>query len=216
MAVSVGVRSARAQWSQARRDCVRRWQRAARLPGCRSPRRARSSVRVRAGSSRRTVPCVQLISSRRSRHASTTAAPSTVSSRPIIAPLTRTSWISGQRCRSASKRWRNRSPIASAALEQAVLLDRLDRGQGGAAGERVAAEGGRVRARLQLLGDLRPGDQAAAATPPASALASVTTSGCDVPVLIGEPVAGPAHAGLHFVEDQQQLVLVGQLAQPFR
>ena len=53
------------------------------------------------------------------------------------------------------------------------------------------------------------------ATPPASALASVTTSGSTLPVLIGEPRAGAAHAGLHFVEDQQQLVLVGQLAQPF-
>ena len=38
--------------------------------------------------------------------------------------------------------------------------------------------------------------------------------GRDAEVLIGEPVAGPAAAGLHLVENQQQLVLVGQLPQP--
>ena len=32
---------------------------------------------------------------------------------------------------------------------------------------------------------------------------------------MGEPAAGAAHAGLHLVEDQQQLVLVAQLAQAF-
>ena len=36
--------------------------------------------------------------------------------------------------------------------------------------------------------------------------------GRDAEVLIGEPLAGAAAAGLHFVEDQQQLVLVGQSA----
>src|SRR5439155_3168222 len=49
-----------------------------------------SSVSVRAGSRRITVPCVQLTSSRRSMHFCTTGAPSTASSTPIIAPLTRT------------------------------------------------------------------------------------------------------------------------------
>ena len=54
------------------------------------------------------------------------------------------------------------------------------------------------------------------ATPPASALASVTMSGRDVPVLVRVPLAGAAHAGLHLVEDEQQVVLVGQRAQPSR
>ena len=39
----------------------------------------------------------------------TIGAPSTASSTPIIAPLTRTSWISGQRGRSASKRCAERA-----------------------------------------------------------------------------------------------------------
>ena len=85
--------------------------------------------------------------------------------------------MSGHLSFSASKRARNLSPICDGAVEQAVGLDGLDGGQGGAGGERVAAERRRVRAGLQLLGHLRLRDQPAQATPPASALASVTTSG---------------------------------------
>ena len=47
----------------------------------------------------------------------------------------------------------------------------------------------------------------------AEALGERHDVGRDAEVLIGEPLAGPAAAGLHFVEDQQQVVLVGQLAQ---
>ena len=49
-------------------------------------------------------------------------------------------------------------PLAdrAAALEQAVLLDRLDRRQPGAAGDRVAAEGAGVHPRLERRGDLGP------------------------------------------------------------
>ena len=71
-------------------------------------------------------------------------------------------------------------PLADrpAALEQAVLLDRLDRRQPGPAGDRVAAERAGVRARLERLGDLRLWRSARpAATPPARALAQVRTSG---------------------------------------
>ena len=47
-------------------------------------------------------------------------------------------------------------PLADrpAALEQAVLLDRLDRRQPGPAGDRVAAEGAGVHPRLERRGDL--------------------------------------------------------------
>ena len=141
--------------------------------------------------------------------------PSTDSSTPIIAPLTRTSWISGQRACSASKRSRKLLADLHGALEQAVRLDGLDGGQGGAAGERVAAERGRVRAGLSFSATsglaTRPPQRDAAG----QRLGQRHDVRLHVPVLVGVPLAGAAHAGLHLVEDQQQLVLVGQLAQPF-
>src|SRR5437763_850103 len=57
------------------------------------PSSSSASVRFMAGSRRMTVWCVQLTSSLRSMQPRTTAVPSMVSSRPIITPLTRTSWI---------------------------------------------------------------------------------------------------------------------------
>src|SRR5262249_41207308 len=47
------------------------------------------------------------------------------------------------------------------ACQEAIRLDGLYRGEGGSARERVAAECGRVRARLQLLGELGFGNQTA-------------------------------------------------------
>ena len=35
-------------------------------------------------------------------------------------------------------------------------------------------------------------------------------SGVDAGQLVGEQLAGTAHAGLHFIDDQQQAVLLGQ------
>ena len=79
----------------------------------------------------------------------------------------------------------------------------------------IAAERGGVRAGPQLGGELRPGDQAAAGHAAGQRLGQRDDVGLHVPVLVGEPAAGAAHAGLHLVEDQHQLVAVGQLAQPF-
>ena len=57
------------------------------------------------------------------------------------------------------------------------------------------------------------GQQRAAGDAAAEALGQRHDVGRDAEVLVGEPLAGAAAAGLHLVEDQQQLVLVGQLAQ---
>ena len=51
--------------------------------------------------------------------------------------------------------------MVDGAGKQLLLLDGLDRRQGGGAGERVAAERRRVGAGPQLVGHLRPGDQPA-------------------------------------------------------
>ena len=67
----------------------------------------------------------------------------------------------------------------------------------------------------QLLGELRLGEQAARRDAAGQRLGQRHDVRLNRPVLEGVPLAGPAHAGLHFVEDQHQLVLVGQLAQAF-
>ena len=79
-----------------------------------------------------------------------------------MAPLMRMSWMSGQRCLQRLEARAEAVADLRGAVEQAVLLDGLDGGQGGAAGDRVAAEGRRVRAGDELLGELRLGQQAAA------------------------------------------------------
>ena len=102
------------------------------------------------------------------------------------------------------------------ALEQAVGLDRLDRGQRRPAGDRVAAERGGVHPRLERRGDRRPGDHHARGDAAGQRLGAGQDVGRDALVLIGEPLAGAAHAGLHLVEDQEHAVLVAQLPQARR
>ena len=176
-----------------------------------------SSVRVRAGSRRSTVPCVQLISSRRFRHSATTRRAVDrqldADHRALDADLVDRAGTLG---RSASKRPRNRSPICAAAVEQAVVLDRLDRRPGrprqaiGLPPNVAACVPG-----LSFSATSGCGDQPAARDAAGQRLGQRQDVGLDAPVLVGEPLAGPAHAGLHLVEDQQQPVLVAELAQPF-
>ncbi len=77
----------------------------------------------------------------------------------------------------------------------------------------IAAESAGVHARPQARGDLGGGQHGPAGQAAAQGLRQRHHVGRDAEALVGEPIAGPAAAGLHFVEDQQQLVLVGQLAQ---
>ena len=55
--------------------------------------------------------------------------------------------------------------------------------------------------------------QAPSGKPPPMPLATAMMSGVIAGALIGEQLAGAADAGLHLVEDQQQPVLVAELAQ---
>ncbi len=182
-------------------------------PECRSRRAIGRSVRFIAGNSRSTVFCVQLTSSPRSRQASTTGGtldrqldPDHQSQNPHFADQFA---LLGQR----------RQPLAeqiaqlAGVLEQMLLLDHFDGGQPGAGGQRIAAKGGRVHAGAQAGSDFGRGQQGPAGNAAAQRLGQRHHVGRDAEVLIGEPLAGAAAAGLHFVEHQQNLVVVGQLAQ---
>ncbi|MNI48567.1 hypothetical protein D3C73_1031350 [compost metagenome] len=79
-------------------------------------------------------------------------------------------------------------------------------------GQRVAV----VRAALIAVREhagVLAGQQCGQRHAAADALGQRHDVGRDVGMLVGEHLAGAAHAGLDFVHDQQQLVLVGQLAQ---
>ena len=70
-----------------------------------------------------------------------------------------------------------------------------------------------MRARSHALGSLRGRKTGAERKAAADALGDRHDIRRDADLLIGKEPAGAAHAGLHFVEHQQQTVLVAQLAQ---
>ncbi len=175
-----------------------------------------SSVSVSAGSRRMTVSCVQLMSKpllqARLHDRRAVDRQFDADHRALDADLR------DERALRLERREARAEPLADlhGALEQVVGFDGLDGRQGGAGGERVAAERRRVRAGLELLGDLRLRDQPAHRDAAGQRLGQRHDVRLDVPVLVGVPLAGAAHAGLHLVEDQQQAVLVAQLAQALR
>ena len=167
-----------------------------------------------AGNSRSTVPCVQLMSSLRSMQPCTIGVPSIASSMPIITPSTRTSRTNSHSLlQVASSRCGRSRSSCRACFQQVFVLDHFDGRDAGPGGDRIAAERGRVHAGPQAGGDLGRGQQRPAGDAAAQRLGQRHDVGRDAEMLIGEPLAGAAAAGLHFVEDQQQPVLVGQLAQ---
>ena len=192
-----------------------RWRLAASLPrGYRSllgPARSSDSSRATAAAPS---PCVQLISSRRSRQAFTTGAPSTANSMPIITPSTRTSRItSHSRLQRIEPRAKQLRPIARACssrfscsiISMAAMPARAAIGLP----PNVAAciPGRRLGAISAVV------KSAPAAIPPQIALAKRHDVGRHAEMPIGEPLPRAAAAGLHFVENQEQSVVGGQLAE---
>ncbi len=99
------------------------------------------------------------------------------------------------------------------ALEEALLQHHVEHRIGHRHRQRIAAEGRAVRARGHALGRRFGGQTRADRKAAADALGDRHDVGLDARPLIGEQLADAADAGLHLVEDQHQLVLVGELAQ---
>ena len=109
------------------------------------------------------------------------------------------------------------APSVRDVVEEPVALDHRDGREPGGRRDRVPAERGAVLAATeQRRGPLAVGDERADGEPAAEPLRHGHRVGhdaaADVRELVGEPGAGPAHAGLHLVEDQQRAVLGRELA----
>ncbi len=97
--------------------------------------------------------------------------------------------------------------------QQALLFDHLNGSNAGPRGERVTTEGCGMHARPQMDGEFAGGQHRATSHARAEALGKGHHVGSDPKVLVAEPVARPAAAALHLVEDQQQVVPIGDFPQ---
>ena len=100
-------------------------------------------------------------------------------------------------------------------VEEALFQHHVEGRIAGRHRERIAAEGRAVRARQHALAGILGGEERADRKAAAKRLGERHHVGLDAGALVGEQLAGAAHAGLHLVEDQQQAVLVAQRAQAF-
>ena len=110
----------------------------------------------------------------------------------------------GPRRRSAS----TRLPIRSAAPARSALGHDVDGGQGGRAGDRVAAVGAAEAADVDVAHDLGPAGHRGQRQAAGDALGRGDQVGHDPLVLAREPGPGPAEPRLHLVGDEQDAVLL--------
>jgi hypothetical protein len=94
-------------------------------------------------------------------------------------------------------------PHALDVVEQALVRDGPDDGEGGRAADRVAAERGAVRAGPEQVPGVAEREARADRQAAAETLGQGHDVGLDAIGLVREPVAGPADAGLHLVQHEQ-------------
>ncbi len=96
--------------------------------------------------------------------------------------------------------------------EQTFLLDGVDDGDGHGAGQRSAAKGGAVHAGVNGARNFFGAEHGAKRNAAGKGLGQRGDVGLNAVVLIGAPLAGAAHAGLNFIDDQQRAGGAGQRA----
>ena len=97
-------------------------------------------------------------------------------------------------------------PIDAGPVDQAVCLDRLDHGEGGGAGERVAAVRAAEAAGVRGVHDLGAAGHRGQRQAAGDALGGDDQVGHDALVVAREQVAGAGEAGLHLVGDEDDAV----------
>ncbi len=89
------------------------------------------------------------------------------------------------------------------AILEGAGFEQLHHRQTGAASDRIAAEGRCMAARTETVGDIFARQHRAQGQAAAQRLGQSHDVGLDAEMLVAEKLAGAAHAGLHFIEDQQ-------------
>src|SRR5208282_408313 len=116
------------------------------------------------------------------------------------------------RLRKLPKSLEHVSADARRALDHAVLFEGVDHGDRGCARYWISAEGAAVTAGRKARRDLFARDHRADRKSAAERLGQRHDIRLDAGVLEREKLSGASHAGLHFVQDQQQLVAVAPIA----
>ena len=172
------------------------------------------SPMISGGSSRTTLSPAATVIIFSSRSSSTISDAGGTMRRPISRPSPRTSAITDAwRSLSSASRCLSSERILPHPVEEAVRRDHVEHGIADRHRQRIAAEGRAVGAGGHALGRFRRRQAGADRKAAAERLGQRHDVGRDAGVLIGEQVAGAADAGLDLVEDQQQPVVVAQLAQ---
>ena len=97
---------------------------------------------------------------------------------------------------------------------QKFLVHGVDHRAGPGADDRVAAEGRTVAARAHARGGFFAGDDRADGQPAAQALGQRDDIGFEVVIFAREELAGAADAGLHFVNDEQDIARGAEIGDP--
>ena len=129
----------------------------------------------------------------------------------IIAPRPRTSPMRGSCCLDRGEAVGQDRADLACALDQAVVLEDVDRGERRGAGERVAAVGAAEAADVGGIHDLGAAGDGRERKPPAMPFAVVIRSGTMPKMLAGEQRAGAGEAGLHLIGDEDDAVRAAPL-----
>ena len=130
-------------------------------------------------------------------------------------PRPRTSPTMGQRrCHSRARRWK-RSPSSLARANKFSFLKQIEHGESGGAGKRIAGESSAEAAGSGRVHDFGAAGDGGKRQSTAQGFRSDENVGLDAVAFAGEERAGASEAGLHFIGDEENAVLVAEIDEHF-